>query len=419
MKFTESLPEAPADAIKHSNALVERIRGAIEANTDTAGGITFRRYMEMALYEPGLGYYVAGARKIGAEGDFITAPEVSPLFARCLATQCVEILTAQKKQDTQTSSANHYPDLLELGAGTGILAADLLTELERQNCLPGRYYLLDLSPDLKQRQKSTLKQRIPHLIDRIVWLERLPESFSGVILANEVLDAMPVERFTLQKEQVYQHFVIWDDETGKLVEQLRPAGKQLSEQVKQLGIAANNTPYTSELNPNLQGWMSALSQSLKQGVMLLIDYGYPRRDYYQADRKHGTLICHYQHRVNEAPLYYPGLQDITANVDFTAVAETADQAGLTVAGFTSQAAFLTLNDLEQHFQTAIDAFRNSEGATQASHQIDDRLMHRLAQQIRTLTLPSEMGERFKVIALSRGLKLALRGFSAMDQLRRL
>lgn len=411
MKHTQSLPEPSADALQHSQKLVARIRDEIESND---GSIPFRRYMEMALYEFGLGYYVAGTHKIGAEGDFITAPEISPLFSQCLAKQCADALkgiSIDTPKDTLSNDINkgsqNYQKtggwVLELGAGSGIMATEILLELERQNQLPEQYLILDLSPDLKQRQKQTLSKHIPHLLDRIQWIDQLPENFEGIIIGNEVLDAMPVEVFTQHNEAIYQHHVVWEND--QLREQLKPAKDNLKQAIQALNISHEATPYTSEINPNLLGWFQTLSNCLKSGIILLIDYGYPRKEYYLSERKKGTLICHYQHLVNEAPLFYPGLQDITASVDFTAVAEAADAAGLSTSGFTSQAAFLTNAGLEEYFLRALET--------------NPKDQYRLAQQVRTLSLPSEMGERFKVIALSKNIQQSLLGFSTLDQRYRL
>ncbi len=388
MKFSTKLPTPSGDALQHSQLLQYKIRDAIDANN---GFISFRTYMEMALYEQGLGYYVAGARKIGKSGDFITAPEISPLFSQCLASQCQQILSQIKGA------------ILELGAGSGLMAVKLLLELEKQNALPQSYYILDLSPELKQRQKETFKQLAPHLLSRIIWLEQLPTAFKGVVLGNEVLDAMPVDVFTLHKDRLFEHQVIWQDE--QLVEQLNPAPSIIWDAVTRLKLGTMEAPYTSEINLNLRGWFKALDTCLTQGVVILIDYGYTASEYYHPDRNKGTLICHYQHHVNESPLSYTGLQDITANVDFTAVADAADKAGFDVSGFTSQAAFLAANQLEMFFMRTLDESPEKQ--------------YELAQQVRILSLPSEMGERFKVIALSKGFSEPLNGFSITDQRHRL
>ncbi len=398
MNHTQSLPEPSTDALEHSQKLIDVIRKEIESNaTDTdKGSVTFRRYMEMALYQPSLGYYVAGTHKIGAEGDFVTAPEISPLFSRCIATQLAQ-------NGPNMGGCPFYHNILELGAGSGIMATDILIELEKQNKLPEHYYILDLSPDLIQRQKETLQKFVPHLIHLVKWLNQLPENFEGAIIGNEVLDAMPVDVFTQQNQNIFEHHVIWEE--GKLCEQLRPASNALHEQVLALAIPHHATPYTSEINPNLPGWFETISKNIKSGIVLLIDYGHSHKEYYQNERKKGTLICHFQHLVNEAPLFYPGLQDITANVDFTAVAEAADDASFTVSGYTTQASFLSDCNLEGHFMDAL------------TEKPDDQ--YKLAQQVRALSMPSEMGERFKVIALTKNCNEKLQGFSSHDLRHRL
>jgi SAM-dependent MidA family methyltransferase len=388
MRHLTSLPEPSADALRHSERLISQIRDEIDAN---GGSISFKRYMEMALYEPGLGYYVTGTHKLGAQGDFVTAPEISPLFSRCVANQCAEIIR-------KVGGC-----VLEFGAGSGIMATDILLELEQQNQLPEKYYILDLSPDLIQRQQQKLQKHAPHLLGGVEWLSSMPAEFNGIIIANEVLDAMPVTVFTQHDDNVYEHHVICKN--NKLFEQLKPTDERLKKQVLSLKIPGDATPYTSELNPSIEAWVKTLSDSLKTGMILLIDYGYPRSEYYLPERNKGTLICHYQHLVNEAPLHYPGLQDITASVDFTAVAEATDSAGLKVAGFTSQAGFLANAGLEKYFMQALD------------NNPDDQ--YKLAQQVRILSLPSEMGERFKFIALCKNYEAELLGYSALDQRYRL
>jgi SAM-dependent MidA family methyltransferase len=372
MRFTDTLPTPSAEALAHSGQLAERIRLAI---ADNGGSIPFREFMRMALYEPGLGYYVAGLRKIGKEGDFITAPEISPLFSYCLANQCAQVLTGLGGGD-----------ILELGAGSGIMAADMLQRLEEVGCLPEHYRILDVSPELRDRQRQTLQAKVPHLLDRIEWLDALPANpMRGVIVGNEVLDAMPVELFTLV--------------AGKRV--IRHVGVEGN----QFGLVEVGGEYTSEFNPALPGWMSSMADVLEAGVLLLVDYGYEHKDYYHPDRTQGTLICHYQHRVHDNPLLYPGLQDITASVDFTAVADAGLDAGLELAGYTTQSAFLVNSGLEPLFIQAL--------------QTNPAKQYPLAQQVRTLSLPSEMGDRFKVIALCKGFTPELQGFRLGDQRHRL
>lgn len=393
MRFTDTLPTPPAEALAYSEQLAQRIRAAIASN---GGSIAFREFMRMALYEPGLGYYVAGLRKIGVEGDFITAPEISPLFSQCLANQCAQVLAELGGGD-----------MLELGAGSGVMAADMLLRLEKLGCLPGRYRILDLSPELRDRQRQTLRAKAPHLLARVAWLDTLPEKpMRGVIVGNEVLDAMPVEVFQVTEGEMHSvHVKLEGDNfaftarTPSLTPPLSGEGTKAGEHLAPPLIRGGwegFLSYTSEYNPALPGWMRSMADTLEAGTLLLVDYGYEQHDYYHPDRSEGTLICHYQHRVHNNPLLYPGLQDITTSVDFTAVAEAGMDAGLELAGYTTQAAFLASSGLEELFIAALDA-------TPADQ-------YKLAQQVRTLSLPSEMGDRFKVIALSKGFTPPLIGF---------
>lgn len=391
MQFTDTLPTPDHDALEHCNRLIHKIKNEIDQQEN---GISFRRFMEMALYEPALGYYVAGMRKIGAAGDFITAPEISPLFSQCLANQCQEVLTHLE-----------HGDILELGAGSGIMASDILKRLESLNSLPEHYYILDISPELKQRQKETLQQQVPHLLDKVIWLEQLPEQgFVGVILGNEVLDAMPVDVFVLEGDKVKKQRVVWQNERDYFAFQPSLATTTLRQQVQALNIDAQ-TRYTSEINNNLSGWFKSIANRLKQGVMLLIDYGYTQQAYYHPERSMGTLNCFYQHRSHDHPLIYPGLQDITASVNFTAVANAASDNNMDVMGFTNQAMFLASAGLESLFIEQLES--------------NPEQQYQLAQQIRMLSLPAEMGERFKVIAIAKKFTQTLSGFSQGDQRHRL
>ena len=388
MQFTDSLPMPPSDALEHCNLLIHRIKAEIEKSEN---GISFRRFMEMALYEPAFGYYVAGMRKIGTEGDFITAPEISSLFSQCLANQCQEVL-----QNVEGG------DILELGAGSGIMAADILQQLESVNSLPETYYILDISPELKQRQRETLQKHVPHLLNKVTWLDQLPsDDFIGVILGNEVLDAMPVDVFVLEGGSIKEQRVVWQNDYFAYINTDAP--EHIDKPIQHLKIDAKD--YTSEINNNLSGWFQSLARFFKQGVMLLIDYGYVRQEYYLPERTMGTLLCHYQHRSHDQPLIYPGLQDITASVDFTAVAEAASDANFDVIGFTNQANFLASSGIETLFIKELE--RNPEQ------------QYKLAQQIRTLSLPGEMGERFKVIAIGKEFTHTLSGFALGDQRHRL
>lgn len=372
----------------HSELVSNHIRQEMKR---AGGGITFDHFMELCLYAPGLGYYVAGARKFGEDGDFVTSPEISSLFGRCLARQCAQILEEIGPGD-----------LFEFGAGTGAMAADILAELELLDCLPQRYLILELSPDLRLRQQQTLQQRVPGLFHLVQWLEELPTSaFKGVVLANEVLDAMPVQRFRMESDGVKEQFVHWEND-GFQASWDTPVTPSLERMVKAMGLADG---YESEINLRAEPWVKELGKLVDSGVVLLIDYGYPRSEFYHPQRNEGTLMCHYRHRAHSDPLVLPGLQDITAHVDFTAVAEAGLKAGFEVAGFSDQAYFLMGCGLDSML---------------AASDPDDVGRHmQLVQEIRRLTLPIEMGERFKVLGLSRGLDQALIGFALRDQRERL
>lgn len=384
------LPELTADEAAHSAELVERVRAAIRK---AGGWIDFAQFMQLALYTPGLGYYSAGARKFGAAGDFITAPEVAPVFSRCLAVQCAEVLQHLGEGDKR---------ILELGAGSGVMAAELLAELERQDELPAEYLILDLSADLRERQRATLAHAVPHLLGRVRWLDALPdEPFDGLVIANEVLDALTVQRFAIRQGQVNALGV--SDDFGQLVLAEVRGGERLVAAVRQIERDAGVTlpdGYESEVCLGLSQWLAAIGACLERGVMLFIDYGLPRREYYSLERTRGTLLCHCRHRFHEDALIRVGLQDITAWVDFTAVAEAAESAGFEVAGYTTQAHFLIGTGLGEFVA-------NVEGLD-----LVQRL--NLSRQAMVLTLPGEMGERFKVIALSRNYDAPLRGFATRD-----
>jgi SAM-dependent MidA family methyltransferase len=384
-----SLPEPENAARLQSEKLVAHIINLIN---ESGGSITFDQYMSAVLYEPGLGYYSAGSRKFGEEGDFVTAPEISSLFSRCLAFQCAQVLN-----DLDNAS------ILELGAGTGVMARDLLLELEKLDLLPETYFILEVSADLKQRQQTLLNDSIPHLVNRVVWLESLLEQpFSGLILANEILDALVVKRFRKTNDGFEELKVgLKDNEFIWLSEK---ADTELEQTLKQLEVQLPESipeDYISEVNTNIKKWLSSLDSVLKSGVMLFIDYGYSQNEYYHPSRTDGSLLCHYRHHVHSNPFYYPGLQDITASINFTHVAEVADSLGLHVSGYTNQAYFLFGCGLEKLLSdlTSQDIKSHTE----------------MTQQVKKLTLPEEMGERFKVIALTKGYNQSLIGFSIMDQ----
>lgn len=387
MSVALDLPALSPEEAAHSARLGERLQEEIAR---AGGWIGFARYMQLALYEPGLGYYCAGARKFGAAGDFITAPEVAPVFSRCLAVQCAEVL--------QTLGGG---DLLEFGAGSGVMAATLLEELERRDALPRRYFILDVSADLRQRQHETIAAAVPRLLGRVEWLDRLPDGLEGVVVANEVLDAQPVERFMWRDGAVHSLGVAWEHCGPAWSE--APAPARLAEAVRLLERdtgAAWPDGYTSEINPGLADWVLAVAGTLARGVMLFVDYGLPRREYYAPARSDGTLLCHFRHRFHDDPFARPGLQDITAWVDFTAVAEAAQAAGLDLAGYTTQAHFLIGNGIGEFVANVADL------------DVVERV--NLSRQAMLLTLPGEMGERFKAIALARGYDAPLRGFVVRD-----
>lgn len=382
------LPTPDAEQQAHSEALQTHIREVMAAE---GGRISFARFMELALYAPGRGYYSAGSHKFGEGGDFITAPELSSLFSRSLARQCEEVLS------------RIGGDILEFGAGRGVMAADILTELERLDCLPRRYYIMEISADLRERQRETLNERVPQLAKRVVWLDTLPESFEGVVLGNEVLDAMPVHRFRIHGGEPHELFVMWDGERFLLDEEAADAALysrlQALQQKYRLGEG-----YESEINLMAEEWVTELGQWLKQGVAILIDYGFSQSEYYHAQRSDGTLMCHYRHRAHSDALCLVGLQDITAHIDFTAIAEAAVDAGLSVRGFANQANFLIACGL-----TELLAEEGGNARVQLSR----------AAEVKTLTQPAEMGELFKVIALSKGWEGGLRGFALRDERSRL
>jgi len=389
----ESLPEPDEDSRIRSRELCSCISAACEQQ---GGSIAFSAFMHMALYQPGLGYYSGGLQKFGEAGDFITAPEVSPLFSRCVARQAAQVFNELAQAD-----------MLEFGAGSGVMAADILLELERLRALPGHYFIVELSRELRERQKQAIIDRAPHLAEKVLWLDALPEQpVQGVVVANEVLDAMPVECFRIADGAVEQLRVVTRD--GHLKADYAEADEAMVEQVRtieQRRGKAFDDGYCSEFNPAIKAWLASLYTIVDKGMVLLIDYGYPVQEYYLDERNSGTLVCHYQHRAHADPLWYPGLQDITAFVDFSAVAHAAVDAGFEVSGYTSQAMFLLGCGLgELHQAVASD---------------DPRQQLLLAQQIKTLTLPSEMGERFKAMALSKNIDLPLIGFAMQDYRNRL
>lgn len=381
---TSSLPE-PADAAKESSHELSR---RIAAEINAAGGwLSFARYMELALHCPGLGYYGGGAQKFGARdegGDFITAPELTPLFGQALGVQVGQVMAASE------------PALLEVGAGSGRLAADLLSTLEAQGQLPDRYLILELSGELRARQRDTIAAASPGLLDRVAWLDRLPEAFSGCVVANELLDAMPVHALAWREQGLRERGVTVADDRFAWSE--RPAPDYLVQAASALPVVA---PYESEIGLAAAGWVAEWGHRLERGALLLLDYGLPRHEYYHPGRNGGTLRCHYRHRAHDELFSWPGLSDITAHVDFTAVAEAGHGAGLEVLGYTSQASFLINLGLGEMLA--------------ARRATDENSGLRAAGAVQMLISPNEMGELFKVIALGRGIEEPLRGFVRGDR----
>lgn len=376
------LPSPSPEALDHSNQLRDLIQRDIVAQ---GGWIPFSRYMELALYAPGLGYYTAGARKFGVEGDFVTAPELSPLFGRTLARQVAEIIRHSE------------PRVLELGAGSGKLAADLLQELESLQALPQSYDILEVSADLRERQQALLQERLPHLAGRVRWLDELPERISGAVVGNEVLDALPVHLVHWTDAGIFELGVASAAEGFEWHERL-PENPPLLHAAQQIAMPDDSISEISLAGPGL---VRSLCERLQQGVLLFVDYGFGAREYYHPQRTRGTLMCHYRHHAHDDPFFLPGLQDITAHVDFTAIAESAIDSGAQLLGYTSQAYFLVNNGITELL----------EGVP--SDHLGDYLSQTV--QLQRLTSPAEMGELFKVIALGKGIEEPLRGFTAGDR----
>ncbi|MDP2266009.1 MAG: SAM-dependent methyltransferase [Thiobacillus sp.] len=376
------LPAPTPDAFAHSQRVVAHLQKLIQ---HAGGWISFAQYMEAALYAPGLGYYAAGATKLGAAGDFVTAPEMTPLFGRTLAHAMAPVL---KHTDG---------DVMELGAGSGKLAVDVLGELERLGALPTRYCILEVSADLRARQQERLAHALPHLADRVHWLDALPDHFSGVMLGNEVLDALPVELLHWTDSEPMQRGVSLSGEA--FVWQDRPiADPTLRARAAGLNLAPG---YLSEINLAAVGLIASLAQCLDHGLILMIDYGFGESEYYHPQRHMGTLRAHYRHHALDDPFYLPGLCDLTAHVDFSAVARAGEVSGLSLAGYASQANFLI-----------------NAGLTELLIQIsptDAAVYLPQANAVQRLVSPAEMGDLFKVIGLIQGNIAPLAGFARGDR----
>jgi SAM-dependent MidA family methyltransferase len=379
-------PPLTAEEQAHSQRVTACIREALAA---AGGWLSFERFMELALYAPGLGYYSAGSVKLGTGGDFVTAPEVSDLFSRCVARQCAQVL------------ARTGGEILEIGAGSGRMAAVILETLAGQDALPRRYAILEVSADLADRQRTRIERLAPQLRDRVVWLDRLPSApVTGIVLANEVLDALPVQRFVLRGGRFRELGV--GLESDRLTWREAPATENAL--VAAVTELASQLPsplpegYVSEVCLRLEPWITSIGECLGQGVLLLFDYGLPRAHYYHPQRIDGTLRCHFKQRAHDDPFINIAVQDITAWVDFTRVAEAAHAAGLEVSGFATQAAFLLGTGIESLTAAPADTVTRA----------------RFAGEARRLMLPGEMGEAFKAMALTRELPLPLDGFVHQD-----
>ncbi|MFK7855831.1 MAG: class I SAM-dependent methyltransferase [Granulosicoccus sp.] len=391
MVAESALPEPDSVSLAHSNKLVDLIKQRISG---AGGRISFADFMTHALYEPGLGYYMAGATKFGSQGDFVTAPEITPLFGAAVAVQLREVLERVGG------------GILELGAGSGSLALSILKAMDDIGDL--KYTILEPSAELRQRQRQLLATALsPAQLDRVNWISALPEDFIGVIVANEVMDALPVERFSvINSSDRLQQLLVSSE--FKTVERASQGALSAAIAAIEADLAEPLAPgYQSEVCLLLKPWISSLAKSMNKGVLLVIDYGYPRREYYLPERTRGTLACYYRHRAHDDAFQWPGLQDITAHVDFTSVAEAAALADLELLGYATQSAFLLDNDLLVLAEALGEQLKSDA----------DRIA--VARAIKTLTLPGEMGERFQVMALGKGYDHALRGFATQDLAHRL
>ena len=372
---TATLPGPDRLSAEHSARVHAHILEKIE---ESGGQLSFAEFMHEALYAPGLGYYSAGSTKFGADGDFITAPEVSPVFGRVLARQCAEVLA-----DIESGA------MIEFGAGSGKLAVDLLSALDTLKALPTTYGILEVSPELAERQKQRLKEELPHLLDRVQWLSDLPRDFNGVVVANEVLDALPIERFVRRASGVCQLCVSTD--CGEFVWTETQAPERLAAAVATIEAEIGQAlpeGFTSEVSLASRSWIADLAGRIQRGAVFLFDYGISRREYYAVDRAEGWLRCHFRHHAHNDPLIYPGIQDLTAWVDFSSIANAAVEAGLDILGYQTQSQFLMGAGLEIEMHGFVDL--------PVARQLE------LSGQIKTLTLPGEMGENFKCMAVGRG-----------------
>ncbi len=379
------LPPPTPDASAHSRELAEHIAGAIVAEGEW---IPFSRYMELALYAPGLGYYAAGARKFGSDGDFVTSPEISPMFAKCFALQAAQVLKAVGG------------DILELGPGSGVFAADLFEALKELGEAPQRYLLLEVSPDLRERQRELLVARFPADIARFTWIDRLPDRMRGIVIANEVLDVVPCSLLHRADGRLMESGVVLT-EAGFAFEDAQLQDGELKRRAES-AFPPGDYDYLSEVNFAAEALVRTIAAMLEAGVAIFIDYGFPEREYYHPQRSMGTLRCHYRHRVHGDPFFMPGLQDITAHVDFSAMARAAEQGGAEVYGLTTQAYFLISCGLAVLVSAGDPTMTLSRlKGTSAVHR---------------LIAPSEMGELFKVLGFGKGIEQPILGFQSARHL---
>ena len=383
-----ALPAPDARAQAHSARVVAHVRDEIAR---CGGFISFTRYMELVLYAPGLGYYVAGARRFGAAGDFVTGPEMTPLYGAAMARQIGPILAATRGRE-----------IAELGAGSGALAASLLDALARDDSSPARYSILEPSPVLRVQQRATIEAAGDEAVQRVAWLDRLPVTVDGVVVMNEVLDAIAPRLVARRGDAWYERGVAW--RAGKFEWDERPL-----EDARVQSIAAARFPaegdYESEINPAAEALVATIAQRITPGgALLVVDYGFPRHEYYHAQRREGTLVGHYRHRVHADPFLWPGLSDLTTHVDFTAIAEAGERGGLHVAGFSTQASFLLGCGILDRLQVL--------GAPDATDYL------RAASAVQKLVSPAEMGELFKVLLLARG-DVDWRSLALVDMTQRL
>lgn len=372
MKTNSKLPSPELLAQQHSAQLESLIVEKIQA---AGGKINFADYMQACLYQPGLGYYSAGLSKIGASGDFITAPEISPLFSQAFAQHIADVLT-------QSGG-----DCLEFGAGSGKMAGDILLQLAKWQCLPAHYYIIEASADLRLRQQQYLSEKLGVLFDKVVWLKQLPISFTGVVLANEVCDAMPVHSLVFEETDIFERYVGWDGQ--QLVWENGPlSSPALANKTTLIASLLTTFPFSCEVNLYAEAWLGSLAAILEQGAIFIIDYGHAANNYFHVRRAAGGIRCHYQHHAHDEPLILPGLQDLTAHVNFTALAEVAHQAGLSVAGLQSQSNFLVAGDMLKLAQ---------------QQSLDDFQQLQQSAALKRLLLPEQMGAIFKALTLSKNL----------------